>query len=300
MIHFVTGKGGVGKSTLSCLLALHQARLNRTVLLVELDPDGPFARWFGTKKFSFTPQKLKKNIYGMVITPKLALKEYIISQIKFSTLYNLFFDNRFVQFFRDAAPGISEISIIGKLFYLEQETMTGKPKWDDIIVDAPATGHGLYLFKSPKVFLDIAQVGTISVKSKNMYEMICSSERSRIHLVTLAEELPVQETIEYHEEIKSLQLPKGLLFLNKYLPNSEFSLTDFHQSQRLKNSSLAAIIEQTLEKYEKRALLQRPQIATLEQKVSKDLVKVNWHLDQCLDLHSLEKISLDLQHDVIG
>src|SRR3989338_5737667 len=279
-LHFFTGKGGVGKSTLSTLCALEAAKLKKRVLLVELDPQGSLSSFFNTTPLTYIPKPLAPNIDGILVTPRLALREYIIKQIKFSKIYDLLFENKAMQFFLDAAPGIDEIAVIGKIFYMEREK-----KWDVIIVDTPASGHSLYLFKSPKVFLDITKVGPIAKRSQELYTMLLNPKRTAIHLVCLPEELPIQETLELNSEIKKLKLPLGKVFLNKMLPllqnsSPETSLSTLEPSLRGK-------IEESISKYQKRSLIQSSYQKVLEKGLGQKTILIPWILDQEINLCTL-------------
>ena len=278
-LHFLTGKGGVGKSTLAILLSLSAVKRKKKVLLVELDPQGTLSSFFN-QTLNATPRPLAPGLDGILITPRTALREYIVKQVKFSKIYDLIFENKAMHFFLDAAPGIDEIAVIGKIFYLDQQK-----KWDMIIVDTPASGHSLYLFKSPKVFLDITKVGPIAKRSEELYEMLLNPKRTAIHLVCLPEELPIQETLELNSEIKKLKLPLGKVFLNKMLPllqnsSPETSLSTLEPSLRGK-------IEESISKYQKRSLIQSSYQKVLEKGLGQKTILIPWILDQEISLCTL-------------
>lgn len=263
-LNFITGKGGVGKSTVCKLLAQEQAKEGKKVLIVELD---------SRDSFSFEPKKISTNLYGIFIPPREALKEYIIKQVKFEKIYTLLFDNRIMNFFLDVAPGIEEIAMMGKIFYLEQEKKKNKYIWDIIFIDAPATGHGLYFFKAPQVFLDISQIGPIAHMAQKMQEMLLDTKRTAIHLVSLPEELPVQETIELYEELKKLGLPIGEIFLNKIISLNAplWNITC--------STSLSKKIETTIYKLKKRSQLQQEYKKILEKSLKKSVTAIPWFLE---------------------
>lgn len=288
-LHFLTGKGGVGKSSLAVLLSFIAAKHKKKVLLVELDPQGSLSSFFKGLTLDFIPRPLAPSIDGILITPRMALREYIVKQIKFSKIYDLIFENKAMHFFLDAAPGIDEIAVIGKIFYLDQQK-----KWDMIIVDTPASGHSLYLFKAPKVFLDITKVGPIAKRSEELYEMLLNPKRTAIHLVCLPEELPVQETLELSSEIKKLKLPLGKVFLNKMLSPLQDSLVKFS----LAKVSLASLdpsfkekIENSISKYQKRVSIQSSYQKALEKGLSQKTISIPWILDQEINAKILEKMA---------
>ena len=270
-LHFFTGKGGVGKSTLATLSALTLAQRKKKVFLFYPYPPSSLSSFFN-QTLGYIPKHLAPGLEGILITPRLALREYIVKQVKFSKIYDLIFENKAMQFFLDAAPGIDEIAVIGKIFYLEQQK-----KWDTIIVDTPASGHSLYLFKSPKVFLDITQVGPIAKRSQELYNMLLTPKRTAIHLVCLPEELPVQETLELYQEIKTMKLPLGNIFLNKMLPSFQNTATE--SSLDTLDPPLKEKITEILFKYQKRSLIQSSYQKILEKGLSQKTILVPWISD---------------------
>ncbi|MBI3016903.1 MAG: ArsA family ATPase [Deltaproteobacteria bacterium] len=278
-LHFLTGKGGVGKSTLAILLSLSAVKHKKKVLLVELDPQGMLSSFFN-QTLNPTPRPLAPGLDGILITPRTALREYIVKQVKFSKIYDLIFENKAMHFFLDAAPGIDEIAVIGKIFYLDQQK-----KWDMIVVDTPASGHSLYLFKSPKVFLDITKVGPIAKRSEELYEMLLNPKRTAIHLVCLPEELPIQETLELNSEIKKLKLPLGKVFLNKMLPLLQNTAPE--TSLSILDLSLRSKIEESISKYQKRNLIQSSYQKVLEKGLGQKTILIPWILDQEINLCTL-------------
>ena len=278
-LHFLTGKGGVGKSTLAILLSLSAVKRKKKVLLVELDPQGTLSSFFN-QTLNATPRPLAPGLDGILITPRTALREYIVKQVKFSKIYDLIFENKAMHFFLDAAPGIDEIAVIGKIFYLDQQK-----KWYMIIVDTPASGHSLYLFKSPKVFLDITKVGPIAKRSEELYEMLLNPKRTAIHLVCLPEELPIQETLELNSEIKKLKLPLGKVFLNKMLPLLQNTATEASLSSL--DASLKEKIGELISKYQKRSLIQSSYQKVLEKGLGQKTILIPWILDQEINLCTL-------------
>ncbi|MBI3019227.1 MAG: hypothetical protein HYY61_04980 [Deltaproteobacteria bacterium] len=189
-----------------------------------------------------------------------------------------------MHFFLDAAPGIDEIAVIGKIFYLDQQK-----KWDTIIVDTPASGHSLYLFKSPKVFLDITKVGPIAKRSEELYEMLLNPKRTAIHLVCLPEELPIQETLELNSEIKKLKLPLGKIFLNKMLFPLQISLIE--TSLFIMEPPLKEKVEASFSKYQKRSSIQFAYQNILEKGLSQKTISIPWILDQEINLKIMENMA---------
>lgn len=278
-LHFFTGKGGVGKTTTASLFALAMANIGKKVLLIDLDPESPISSLFQAEKAMMIPKPLAPNIDGILIEPMASLREFIIRQIKIEKIYDLIFENKIFHFFMKAAPGVEEMALIGKIYYLTQE------RWDTVIVDTPATGHGLYLFKIPKVFMELTQKGPLAEQSEKIYSALTEKKQTAIHLVTLAEELPVQETIELFTEIKKLKLPMGNLFLNKKLDEIE------NDEKPPLNPSLLHKIEQTLLHYQTRQRLQQGYQERLEKTISKKAFSIPWIFEPLDNIQSLKLLS---------
>ena len=276
-LQFITGKGGVGKTTVSALIAKLHARQVKGLLLVDLDPQGALPHLFEKKKSSYEPLQLAENIEGLVITPFEALKEYAGRQLKIQKIADFIIDNPVIHFFLDATPGVEEIAIMGKIYYLSEEKKGRQKRWDIIIVDAPATGHGLYFFKSPKIFIDITQRGHLRTHVEKIYSLFVSKKKTAIHLVCLPEELPVQETIELFRSSKDLGLPIGETIMNKILPPVS-KTSEVWEGKTI--SSLATKLEEAFKHYQIRSELQATYVQALQKEISSNVIPLHWFLEK--------------------
>jgi anion-transporting ArsA/GET3 family ATPase len=220
----VTGKGGVGKSTVTALLAAASAAAGRRTLVCELNTQERIPGLFGRSPVGPRVTPLTDNLWSVNIEPGAALEEYAMMKLRFRTLYSLVFENPLVQRFVGMVPGMNDLLLLGKAFNHERERQVpgdlGTPlAWDCVIIDAPATGHGVTFFGLPKVILDHVPVGNMHDEARDMWELLTDARRTAVHLVTLPEELPVQETLELHRTLAGqLGLPMGALWLNQMPP----------------------------------------------------------------------------------
>jgi len=154
------------------------------------------------------------------ILPAMAMEEYALMKLRFRTLYRLVFDNPLVQSLVRFVPGMNDLLMLGKAFNHERELNdAGRPAWDRIIIDAPATGHGVTFFRLPRVIRDAVPAGNMHREAAEMWSLLTDPRRCAVHLVALPEELPVRETIELQARLEGeLGIPLGYLVVNMMPP----------------------------------------------------------------------------------
>ena len=214
----VSGKGGVGKTTISAAVALVAARHGRKVCIAEVDQKGTLPRLFGARDMGYEPKELSPGVWGMNIVPEDALAEYLDVQYHMKRISRAFTSSQFVDYITTAAPGLKDILVLGKIWFLEQGRMgpsASKHHFDTVVVDAPAAGHMLTFLSAPMGLSDAVRVGPIKRQTDWLVQMLRDPARTRVHLVTLAEEMPVAETLETaHALSQRLQIPAGVTFAN--------------------------------------------------------------------------------------
>jgi anion-transporting ArsA/GET3 family ATPase len=216
-ILIVAGKGGVGKTTVAGALALVAARRLRRVCVAEVDRKGSLARLFGAGPLEYEPSEMLPGIWGLNIEPEKALEEYLESQYRMRRVSRVFTHSHFLDYITTAAPGLRDILILGKVWYLEQgRSARGRvPSFATIVFDTPATGHMRPLLAAPAGLSDAVKVGPIRRQSDWLGEMLRDPRRARVHLVTLPEEMPVEETLETSQDLAGrLRLQVGHTFAN--------------------------------------------------------------------------------------
>lgn len=216
-IIIVSGKGGVGKTTVAAALALVAARHGRKVCVAEVDRKGTLPKLFGTDRGStYEAEELTPGVWGVTIIPEDALAEYLRVQYHMKRISKVFTSTHFVDYITTAAPGLKDILVLGKIWYLEQNRPgTGGQGFDTIIVDAPAAGHMLTFLSAPSGLADAVRVGPIRRQAQWLVEMLEDPARTRVHLVTLAEEMPVTESLETSAALDGrLGIQQGSIFAN--------------------------------------------------------------------------------------
>jgi anion-transporting ArsA/GET3 family ATPase len=226
-IHFVTGKGGVGKSVVAAGLALQKAEQGMRVLLVELGDQSFFKDFFDLSDVGFKPVPLREKLSVALWTGEACLREYATYLIKVDALAKLFFENAVMKAFINVAPGLPELAILGKITSGPRKHGPALP-FDCIVVDAFATGHFLALLEAPKGMASVVKMGPMGEQSRGIERVLKNSKICRFHVVTLPEELPMKEADELLSRLKSEFDVDAELILNKVL-ETPLNLSDLEK-----------------------------------------------------------------------
>lgn len=205
----VVGKGGVGKSTVSTALALAAARRGKRVLIAMCNTKERVSQFLEVAPIGAYNQPVLPGIDAVNMVPKVALEEYGMMVLKVRALYRAIFENRLVAAFLHGTPGIEAWSMLGKAQFHVYETLPdGRPRYDLVILDSPATGHGLEMMRVPRVLLDVAPPGLLRREAERAWELFTDPVRSGVLVVTLPEEMPVSESVELYDALRvELGLP---------------------------------------------------------------------------------------------
>ena len=222
-LHFVTGKGGTGKTTVAAALALTLAAGGRRVLLVEVEGRQGIAQLFDVPPLPYAEVKVATadgggHVNALAIDIDAALLEYL------DMFYNLGIAGRAmrrvgaIEFATTIAPGLRDVLLTGKIKEVAVRSGTDKRlPYDAIVVDSPPTGRISRFLDVTKALSDLAKGGPVHSQSEGVVRLL-HSEQTAIHLVTLLEALPIQETIEAIEELEELDLPIGSVIVNRTIP----------------------------------------------------------------------------------
>jgi len=217
---FVTGKGGVGKTTVCAALGSALAQAGRRVLIATAGAEERLSAVLDVPPIGGQVVEVQPNLYGVFITPREAMSEYGAMVLKSRLAYTPLFDNKYVTNFFEAVPGLREWAVLGRSWYLANEQLAdGSPRFDVVLLDAPATGHALDMLQVPKVIVDVAPSGRLRRDAERAWTMLCDSEQSGIVIVTLPEELPASETLELEHKLRVVfGLPVAGLVVNACTP----------------------------------------------------------------------------------
>jgi anion-transporting ArsA/GET3 family ATPase len=228
---FVTGKGGVGKSTVAAMVAMSYAEQGKRTLLVEIGDSSYYQKLFG-RPVSFEPVSLAPNLSVSHWEWFRCLKEYVTHVVKLEALTNLFFENAIMKSIIQVAPGLPEIALLGK-FTSTIRQVGSKMPFDVIVMDAHATGHALSMLRAPRGLFETIGFGPLGDHSKGIYNTMLDPKHVRYITVSLPEELPVTETVEFTAILKSEFNIESEVWLNKVLPmaSSEAQIEKWHSEE---------------------------------------------------------------------
>ncbi len=216
---FFTGKGGVGKSTVTAATALLAAERGKRVLLVEVDAKGNLTALFEHAPVGFDPVEVYPGVHAMQMRTEASLREYLKLNLKVPVLGRLGPMANMLEFVATAAPGVKEILTVGKVCWEVRESLEGRADWDLVVVDAAATGHVLAQLDSPRAIRELVQVGPVRAQTDWMVDLLADPAITALNVVTAPEEMPVNETIDLVTAARAdIDVPLGSVVVNRVLP----------------------------------------------------------------------------------
>ncbi|MFO0594216.1 MAG: ArsA family ATPase [Myxococcaceae bacterium] len=215
----VTGKGGVGKTTIAAAIALQSAREGKRTLVCEVNTKERISLLLGRPEVGPEVTALDENLWAVDVRPQEAMREYALMLLKFESIYNAVFENRVVRYFLRFIPSLQELVLLGKiLFHLREKRPDGSWRFDRIVIDAPATGHAVTFFSVPQVILDTVPPGAMSDDATWMRDLLVDPATTAVVLVSLPEEMPVNETLELHATLRTrVKMNSQLVVLNGFI-----------------------------------------------------------------------------------
>jgi anion-transporting ArsA/GET3 family ATPase len=267
---FVTGKGGVGKTTVAVALGLRAAAEGKRTIVCEVAAQENASRMFEHTKVGFHEVEMEENLWSISIDPDESMREYVLLQLKVRAMRDMLFRSRIFNYLAAATPGLKELVTIGKIWELSQldrKVKRGR-KYDLVIVDAPATGHGIGFLQTPRTFAAIARVGPIHSQAQQLNRLITDAEHTGVAIVALPEEMPVNESAalerDLHDEVG---VAVDRIYMNGLYPE-RFSGEEAERLAAMPNGDGAAwaAARAALSEHN-RARSQRAQLARLRRRV---------------------------------
>jgi anion-transporting ArsA/GET3 family ATPase len=222
-LHIVTGKGGTGKTTVAAALALALARQGKRVLLAEVEERQGISQTFdvpplGHEETRIVHERGGGELYGMSVDVRESLMEYLQKFYKLGRAGSVLEKVGAVDFATTIAPGLRDVLLIGKVYEAAGRRGSSRhhdrPVYDAVVLDAPPTGRVVRFLNVNAEVADVARVGPIRTQADSITRML-RSHRTAVHVVSLLEEMPVQETVDALTELKKAALPVGAVIINQ-------------------------------------------------------------------------------------
>jgi anion-transporting ArsA/GET3 family ATPase len=290
---FVTGKGGVGKSTVATALGLLAAQRGLRTIVAELASQERVQQAFAQEGARFQEIELAPGLFTISIDPQQAMEEYL--RVKTGAIGQLLASSRLFNTFAMATPGMRELLSIGKIWELAQlqRRTRGAAPYDLVIVDAPATGHGVGILRTPRTFADIARVGPIAHQGRAIAATIADRTFTAVVAIATAEEMPVNETLAMRAALEQDGLKFEAVILNAVYAE-RFDLTDAQRLQALlpatRSRSARAAVRAALSEHA-RAQMQQQQRARLREGLRMEPVVLPYLFVERIGRDQLERLA---------
>jgi anion-transporting ArsA/GET3 family ATPase len=290
----VTGKGGVGKSTVAAALGLAAARRGLRTIIAEVARRDDVSRVLGGT--GVHEDELAPRLHHISIDPEEAMEEYLVDQLPSRALADVLLSSRGFNYFAAATPGLRELLTVGKVWELTREDRRtpGADPYDLVVLDAPATGHGVAVLSAPRTFADAAVMGRIARQGRIIDAMLSDPAQTGVVAVARPEEMPVNETLALEAALpETVGVAVDLVVANGLLPD-RFEAADIRALQAVPPSPPvgAALMAHA------RARAQRAQLARLRRRARAPVVTMPFVSAAMLDAPAIEPLVRALERAV--
>jgi anion-transporting ArsA/GET3 family ATPase len=298
----VTGKGGVGKTTVAVALGLAAARRGKRTVVCEVAEQKRIPTLFSSAEAGGETE-IAPQLFAVSVEPELAKEEWLRYQLKSRTLAGVLGGSRLFQYLTAAAPGLSELVTIGKVWDLAQlERRTGGSVFDLAIVDAPATGHALAMLRAPRTFASVARLGPVGRQAERIDQFLRDEASTGVLVTALPEEMPVNETIEVERNLREeLDIPVDQIVVNAVHP-ARFGAEETRALEAASaragpawaSAAARAALAGALSEH-RRALAEQAQLRRLRRAVTAPVATLPRVFEPELGRKDLERLSVELE-----
>lgn len=215
----VTGKGGVGRTTVAAAIAVAAAAQGKRTCVIELSGMASVPAAFGVYRRSYAPQRMIDRVDAMSLTPTECLDDFGRRKLRLTALLGVVLRSRVTSAFIEAVPGLHDLLQLGKIENLIHEPLPGDPIYDLVVLDAPATGHGLTMLAAARSMREMTRVGPFHDLARNIEDFLSDRRRAAIVLTTLPEALPVSESMELIAALREDQAELAAVVVNQVRPD---------------------------------------------------------------------------------
>jgi anion-transporting ArsA/GET3 family ATPase len=293
---YVTGKGGVGKTTVAAALGVAASAHGRRTIVCEVAEQDRVSRAFARHGVTRDEEvELARDLWAITIDPEAALHEWLSGQLGGTAMHLLGHSHAF-QHFVAAAPGAKELITIAKVWelaQLERWDRRGRT-YDLVIVDAPASGHGVAMLTAPRTFGEIARVGPIRRQASKVSEMLADPARTGYVAVALPEEMPVNETLDIERRLAdAVGLGLDAIVVNGVWPE-RFSAADVRRLRAAAESNCSSEPVRAALASARRAKAQRAQIRRLSERTQAPVATLPFLFESEIGLAGYERLATQL------
>lgn len=295
---FVTGKGGVGKSTVALAMGMAGAARGKRTIVCEISSQENASRLFRKGEIGFNEVGLTENLWAISIDPDESMREYLLLQLKVRAMRDLLVRSRLFNYLAAATPGLKELVTIGKIWELAQPHRRVKKarEYDLVVVDAPATGHGIGFLQTPRTFAGIARVGPIHNQARELDRYITDHRTTGVAIVSIPEEMPVNESASLERTLNGeVGIGVDRVYMNAMYPErfDQGDARELEDALENANGRARAAINAALSQY-RRSLTQREQLQRLKSQVSAPIKSLPYIFKPKLEVPEVERLAAAL------
>jgi anion-transporting ArsA/GET3 family ATPase len=294
----VTGKGGVGKSTVALALGMAAAERGKRTIVCEVAAQEGLSRVFHRAEVGFHEVEMADNLWAISIDPDESMREYVLLQLRVRAMRDLLFRSRIFNYLAAATPGLRELVTIGKIWELAQPNrkVRGAREYDLVVVDAPATGHGVGFLQTPRTFASIARVGPIRQQAETLDAFLTDHKRTGVAIVALPEEMPVNESASLERTLTDeVGTVVDRVYLNGLYPDrfTEDEMPTIERAAEDSNGVVRAACRAAISQF-RRAGGQREQLERLESLVSAPVRTLPFVFEPQLELEQIRQLAAEV------
>jgi len=296
---FVTGKGGVGKSTVAIAMGIRAALEGKRTIVVEVASTENTSRIFRQEEVGYREVEVANDLWAISIDPEDSMREYVLLQLKVKAMRDLLFRSRMFTYLAEATPGLKELVTIGKIWELAQPDRKIKHgrRYDLVIVDSPATGHGISFLQTPRTFANIARVGPMHTQARELEDMITNHDLTGSVIVSLPEEMPVNETAGLEAELTGdIGVSVDRVIMNALYPD-RFSKEDMKALKPLSRNDEADLraVQRAALTQSRRSTAQQEQLERLRTMVSAPITTLPFMFEPEMTLKASRQLAEGLR-----